>query len=377
MRFIDLLRIAAKNIKGRWAVLPIIGIAISMFCLCFAGATLKSVQEEKSLPHMLNIGAGSIDVTDNVIADIYEIPEVTHVTPILEIPASVKIDENTMEIILTGIESTYFTETFVQGGEYPESSVMPYIVMNESAGEQLAALQDDGGFGEQADAAQIDWISKNAAISTTGEGRWIVSKISGVLADNDMQEAAMYISIATAKELLQDSGQSTDYIGANVRITNIGHAQSVSKAICILGLSVSNSSEELQAAWDIKMNEITYLIIGGLFCLLCSSVLLVAWRKISLLEQRQAYTALRWMGMKEGIIGRLFVAQAAMISLFGIAIGILVSTSLPAFLSFELKETSIFTLPVTFGIVALCGGICFVSSILLMLNSRKEVLKVI
>lgn len=361
MRLIDLLRMAVKNLKGKWVVLPIIGIAISMFCLCFAGATLKSVQDEKSLPHVLNIGAGISDITDTAIADISKIPEVTTVTPILEIPASVKIDERTMEMRLTGINSDFFTEAFIQGSAYPENSIMPYIVMNEAACTRFLAQQDDGGFESKTDIAEIDWISKNATISTTGEA-WIVSKISGVLDGDELQESAMYISIATAKELLLNSGQSTDYIGADVRITNIGHSESVSKAITALGLNVSNANAELQNKWDIKMRETTYLIIVGLFCLLCSSVLLSAWRKNSLLEQKETFITLRWMGMNANVIGRLFVIQAAMIALIGIAIGILVSTSLPSFLSTGTEETN-FMLQIPFMVVVVSAMICIVSGI--------------
>ena len=125
-----------------------------------------------------------------------------------------------------------------------------------------------------------------------------------------------------------------------------------------MGLIVSNANEELQAKWDAEMKEMTYLIVIGTFCLLCSAVLMTAWRKIALMEQKESYAALRWIGMKEKGIGALFAVQALMISLFGIAAGILVSTSLPSFLATELQGSSIFTLPIPVGVAALSAAVC-------------------
>jgi ABC-type lipoprotein release transport system permease subunit len=372
MKISDLLRISAKNLKGRWAALPALGIAISTFCLCFSGAVLTSVNEEKSLPYELNVTSGSTSLSDNVVADISEIPNVTAATLVLEVPASLEAGEYSAQLTLTGIDAAYLNGGYAQGGIFPDTSVMPYIVLNEAACKQFSAEKREGGF--ETSNAQIDWMNANVSVQSGEGSRPVVSKISGILTyDEKEQESAAYISIFSAKELLRQSRQATDYTGAYVRITNIGYAKSVFQEISALGLSVANSNEELQTKWDAEMKEMTYLIVIGIFCLLCSAVLMAAWRKISLLEQKEVFIALRWIGMKGKEIGRLFVIQSLMISLFGIAVGILVSTSLPSFLSQELRGISIFMLPVPFWIATLSAAICITTGMVPLLNIKSSI----
>jgi ABC-type lipoprotein release transport system permease subunit len=373
MRIFDLLKLAARALKGTWTVLPALGIAISTFCFCFSGAALMSVNEEKSLPYELNVSFGSAKLSDNAIAEISEIPGVTAATPVLQVPAILKTGDYSAQLTLTGLDSAYLEGEYKQGGIFPDSSVMPYIVLNKAACKQFSTDNNEGGV--ITDDTQIDWMNTSVSVQTGEGSRPIVSKISGMLADEEKEkESAAYISISTAEELLRQNGQATIYSGAYVRIMNIGYAESVSKSISTLGLSVANSNEELQAKWDTELKEMTYLIVIGVFCLLCSAVLMVAWRKISLLEQKEAYTTLRWIGMKGKEIGRLFIIQYVIISLFGIAVGILVSTSLPSFLSPELQGASIFTLPVPFGIAAISAVICIAIGILPMVNIKKKLL---
>jgi len=441
MKKFDLIRMASKNLKDKWVILPVAGIAISAFCLCFAGAVLTTVLEEKALPYELVLSADDTNnLSDKMLSDISQLPDVEAVSPLLLVPARVKTGEYSAQLMLTGIAPAYLEKGFTEGRVFPDNGVMPYIVLNESACKQFsdkiietATVSDTGtgtgnntktsigtaagtkadtssnastststntntntntetetgtetntgtssgadasvtsGSGDDTDAPKIDWL--NAGVSTqSGDGRWIVSKVCGILTSDETEEPVAYISLSTAKDLLQKSGQSTDYTGANIRITNIGCADSVSHAIAALGLNVINTDTVLQAKWDTELKEMTYLIVIGAFCLLSTTVLLAARRKISMLEQQETWKMLQWIGMKEGDIGRLFVIQALMISLIGIVIGIIVSTSLPSFLSLELKETSIFALQTTFVITALSIAVCIAPVVLSFLNIKNKI----
>ena len=129
---------------------------------------------------------------------------------------------------------------------------------------------------------------------------------------------------------------------------------------------------KLQAGWDDDMRERVYMIVIGMFCLICTAVLMAAWRKISLFEQKEAYAALRWIGMKKRDIGRLLVIQSVMISLLGIVIGTIISLSLPSFLSTELQATSIFMLSIPFKTVALSAVVCVISGLIPFINIRNN-----
>ena len=68
MRISNLLWLAAKNLKFRPMVLSALAVAISVFCLCFAGAVLVSVQQEKSLPYELEVTSNSAEISDSVFS---------------------------------------------------------------------------------------------------------------------------------------------------------------------------------------------------------------------------------------------------------------------------------------------------------------------
>ena len=362
MKISDRLALAAKGLESRWAVLPAAGMAIAAFCLCFAGAVLVSVQQEKALPYELSVTAKELDDAD--IEAIRALEDVTAATALLNVPATVTANEYTAPFTLTGIEASFFREEFAQGAMFLDSGVMPYIVLNKAALKTFEKIKNAGTLygdemsSEPSDAPEVDWMNANVTVQL-GEGKHVVSRICGILeGDADRQESAAYISLPVAKMLLQSDGQTPDYMGARVRVTNIGYAEAVTREISKLGFTVSNSNAELQAKWDGEMEEMTYLLVLGTFGLLCSVALLTAWRRMSSLLDAGVYAALRWMGYRQRDLRIMYVLQLLMIASTGALTGILVSLLLPSFLTAGETTETIYLLPVPFGAVLAGGSVC-------------------
>jgi hypothetical protein len=383
MRISDLFSLAVKNLRGAWAVLPAAAAAISAFCLCFAGTALTAVQQEKSQPYELSITVQDDTLSENDIAEVSKLTDVVAVTPLLEVSANVIAGEYSAELTLTGINPVYLTEEFEQGGVFPESSVMPYIVLNEAACKLFKSQKDDTEYefdiGDETEtesedkAPDVDWLNESVKIQT-GEGKPVTSKICGILPGEGKDvEPIAYISVSAAKELLKSSKPVAGFEKANARITNSGCAESVTKGISALGFSVGNIDEGVQQKWDGQEGQITYLLVIGVFCLLCTSVLIASMRKISLLEQQGEWQMLRWLGMREKDIGRIFVFQTLTITAAGTFIGIVVSTSLPSFLDPDPTGTSIYTLQAPFWVAAVNAAVCIVAGLLPLLNVRKSI----
>jgi hypothetical protein len=214
-------------------------------------------------------------------------------------------------------------------------------------------------YGEK--APDIDWLNAGFSIELPGM-RKLVSKVCGILTSDatsngedrtsnlqnidSSQQPNAYISLSIAKNLLQRSGQSAEYMAAYVRVTNIGQAEKISREVASLGLFASNSSEELQTRWDSLTREMYYLIIMAVFFLLGSITLMSAWRKLSLMEERQSWNMLLWMGLMQRNIKQIFSLQGFMISIAGWAIGSIIAKALPSFLSPENLILSTFALPI-------------------------------
>jgi ABC-type lipoprotein release transport system permease subunit len=289
-----------------------------------------SIQQERSTPFELIVttesGAG---VTDATLAEISKIAGVKGATPILQIPVQINMGEYRAELTLTGIQPTYVPQSGL-----PEESVMPYIVLNEAACKLFS--KDSEATDETTEAPKIDWLTIKATILTGEESLPVPSKVFGVMESEKDDEPVAYISLNTAKALLKISDQTTICRAAYVRIENIRRAESVSRALGVLRLTVVNADTELQAKWDTETKEMAYLIVVGSFCLVCSAVLLAAWRRILLDEQKDAYAMLHWLGMKKKDIARIFAIQSTLLSLIGVGIGTLTAIILPSFLPQEI-----------------------------------------
>lgn len=365
MRIFDLTKLALKNLKGRWAVLPVIGFTIAAFCLCFAGAILTTVQEEKAQPYELVLSAqGSVAFTESVVADIRKIPDVKAATSILQVPVTVQTGKYAAQLTLTGVDAGYLDSVYAQGSVFPDNSVMPYILLNEAACKQFA--EEGKTAGEDTDTPDIAWLNAGYSLASGEEGRGITSKVCGILSDGGEKDAepAAYISLSAAKELLRNSGQPTDAKAAWVRITNIGRADAVSKQIAALGLDITNSNEQKQAEWDTETKEMVYLLVISVFFLLCSVSLLAAHKEITKQKQKKSLDMLRWLGMKEREVSRLFTLYAFIIAATGTTIGVVVGLSLPSFLPMELKGISSYTLSIPFGVAAASFGLCILAGII-------------
>jgi len=103
-------------------------------------------------------------------------------------------------------------------------------------------------------------------------------------------------------------------------------------------------------------------------------VLMVAWRKIAVMEQREAWKMLLWMGMKEKDIHKVFVIQSLIITLSGIIIGIIVSLSVPSFMSTDIKEESVYKLLIPLLVSVSASAICIVVTMFPLLNIKNRVI---
>jgi hypothetical protein len=374
MKALDLVWLALKNLRGRRAALPALGFAICAFCICFAGAIWTSVRQEKSLPCELTISAQRRTLSGKTLAALAGIPGVAQVTSVLEFPVTIKTGNYTAQLTLRGMDASYLDETFIKGGLFPEGGTMPHIVLNEAACRQFSDGREDSDSetaGTETPLPALDWLNASFSVQAGG-ARSIVSRVCGVTAGAEGQEPEAYVSLDAARELLLLAGQSTDCTQAKARVENIGHASDVTRAAAALGLTAQGSDEELQKRWDVETGEKGYLLAFGMIVLLCSSVLTHMWERMLLLEQKEAWCMLLWLGMRERSVAMLFTLQAAMISLIGVTVGIIAALVLPSFLPQELAGVSVFMLPIPIQIIALCISIWL---IVILLSIARTMLK--
>ncbi|MDI6618909.1 MAG: hypothetical protein QME45_09595 [Clostridiales bacterium] len=380
MKKFDMFHMAVKNLKWKWAALPAICIAVSSFCLSFAGMAYTAVNKEKSQPYDLTINAqGNTAITDRTITNILGIPDVKAATPVLQVPSAITAGKYSAQLTLAGIQADYFEGHFITGNIFPDNSVMPYIIINQSACRQFSQTENSEDMAKsnisdknqdvnntpdsksgisksekdkssipaassaftvkdsknskmqssreedtQGGSDGIDWL--NASFRIQNERHPVISRVCGIFSKGDTnQEPAAYISLSAAKELLYRSGQPANIKTAYVRIKNIGCATRVERQISALGFAVTNGNSMLQDKWDSEIKEMHYLLAIGALNLLYFTLFAYEYKRRTIQKRKPELFMLLLVGMKKNDIKKITDMQSWILAAAGISIGIIMS----------------------------------------------------
>ena len=366
MRAIDIGRMALKRC-GRWMIAPLALIVIAAVCLCYAGAIGVSVGTEKQMPCELTVtGSADGEITDQALADIAQIPDVTAVTAVLPVQVILKTGRYAADVTLLGVDGRYLQKESAAGAVFPDTSVMPYIVLNDAAEKLFIEPKDPPSPADTDYVPDIDWLHTDIALYAGDDTEPVTSKVCGILTGySDALDAAGYISIATAKVLMKNHDIPMDHPYALVRAKDMGAAKDVTRKVRSLGYAAEDADPELQAKWDGQAKEMTYLLWMGGICLIWAALLIAAVLGTGIAGQRNELIMLRWMGMGEPMIRRMYIWQSAMIGIAGAVLGILVSyIIIPAFIPLKQRAISIFALPLPSFLGLAVGVLCIGVSIL-------------
>jgi hypothetical protein len=349
MRFLDLCKLTGKGLN-RWALVSVLGIVLSTFCFLFAGTIWYSVYLEKEQPCELTVVAPkSTQLSDQTVSDIFKIPHVTAATGVLEVPVTLTVGKYSATLTLSGIDGNYLKNAFRFGGRFPETSAMPYIVLNDAAVKAFIDPHNPPP-SDQADyEPAINWMNAGVALSfgseTSAGTKPITSKVCGILSGDGKEQApAGYVSNSVAKELLRNQKMPAGYSSVAVRIRNIGFAEDVTKKITALGYGVTDPNTESESKWDAEETEMSYLIIVGMIGLVCFSFLIASVDRGNLNEQRDRLGMMKWIGMPLSTLKKMLLLQTAMISATGVLVGMTASYLIPSFIPAEQAATSVFAM---------------------------------
>ena len=183
-------------------------------------------------------------------------------------------------------------------------------------------------------------------------GNIISARVSGIF---EGDEPAAYIGLDIAKTLLQSHGLTARYIGARVRVTNTGAAESVSKAITGLGYGVENRDSARQEKWDAQTQEAVYLaVLAAGF--LCAGMTRLTGDARNREAYRRRDDVLRWAGMSEAAIRGIGMLRGIYLALLGAALGIAAHYLIAALVALgNADSTFALALPAPWSMLIFCG----------------------
>ena len=318
MRLRDYLTLAGHGTHRGYEAASVLFMAASVTALCFSGAILTTIHGEKAEPCELSVTAPSyLAITEQSVQDFRAIDNVLDATGIVEVPVTASSGKYSAGLILVGIDGEYLNDLVYTTGElFPAGGAMPWITLSEAAAQSFTDPTDKTKHSASY-MPDIDWLGADLSLDM---GSSIISaRVCGLFEGDD---PAAYIGLDIAKTLLQSQGQTAGFTGARVRITNIGAAEDVSKAITDLGYQVENRDSARQEKWDAQTREAVYLAILGAAGLLCAGMTRRTGAALCREETRCRDDVLRWAGMSNAAIRGIAVLRCIYLSLLGAGIGI-------------------------------------------------------
>ncbi len=317
-----MIKLSFKLFKNKRTILPVVGIAIAVFCLLSATNGYFDVWEQKSQPFELIAAGNSLE--DELVNEITKIDDVISATAVLPISATLIAGEYSAEVTLNGIDPSYLKKSFAEGGNFPDNSVMPYIVLNKAA-LKLFKDKDKKAIDKE---KKIDWLNQKITLQFE---KPVTAKICGILENEDEQPEA-YISLKSAKGLGE-----TSYSAIWIRLRNMGCEQSVTNKLSAFGLTVVNQNETLLQEWDLAETQALYLLLAGVFSMLWTCVVLNVFVTMQWQQRQKELDMLRIIGFAKKSIKSLFHFMCTYTICLGFAVGLLIRAILPSFL--ELKQS--------------------------------------
>ena len=209
-------------------------------------------------------------------------------------------------VTLWGLDSGCLSGTWLQGGAYPESSAMAYLVLNQAA---LKAFQDERQIPLEAPEA-VDW--QEAAVSlgsgagggmsgsgTSGSGAAGGSggtpvRVCGVLEDG-LEEPRAYLSGEQARELLAAQGSPETQPVLWLRLENAGVRGTVVQELAALGLS-AEGEDAREADWAVREERRNLYLGAGAAILLCGLLVFGYQERLEREREALAWAALERAG---------------------------------------------------------------------------------
>lgn len=318
MRLGDYLALAGHGTRRGFETAFVLFTAAAVAALCFSGAGLAAIRDEKDEPWELTVTApGWLALTEQSVLDFQAMDGVTDATGVVEVPVTARTGKYAAGLTLVGLDGDYLEGlVYTEGEPFPESGAMPWLVLSRAAAQSFADPEDKTKRSANY-MPDVDWLGADFSLEL-GENT-VSARVSGIF---EGDEPAAYISRDIARALLQSQGLPSGYAGARVRVTNIGAAEAVSGAVTDLGYQVANRDSARQENWDARTREAVCLAALAAAGFLCAGMVRLAGNALDRENARRRDDALRWAGMRESSIRGVGALRSIRLSLTGAALGL-------------------------------------------------------
>lgn len=339
MQSSDILQLATRVFKTNKlrTLLTILGIGVGigtiLFLVSLGFGLQKIILEQITTSDALSTldiyseNTAIADLNQTTFDKIQTIPDVMEVSPMLNIPAQIEINDLSSGIMVNAIKPSYLKLSGTEiktGRSFMEGETSKIIISS--------AILKSFNIEKQSDAissiASIKLYLPKNLNSETGTSAEDIEEINisddfevvGVI--DDEFSAYAYLQLSDINHLSLPS-----YSRAKVKISNQNKVETVRGGLINMGFSVSSLSDTIEEANKIFQAVQVVLSLFGAVALIVSAIGMFNTMTIALLERTQEIGIMKSLGASRSDIWKLFLVESVLIGFLGGVSGIILGVT--------------------------------------------------
>ena len=272
--------------------------------------TFQQIQTEKNTPYELTATTDNSNIDLNTLM---QIEGVERISPVMNLNATLSLEEYKLDCEIRAVYSSFLSLKFSQGTMYPDSSNMPYLILNEPVAKAFSHEY------------QTITVIPEDTVMMNANGTERKAIICGIF-DDGSETPTVYMSYDVA----QKEYGSNDQTKLLFLLNNMGSAEDVVSALQRQNIYAS-FDPNLTLAWELLRKQGWQTILLSISLLACATTLIREKRISEIAKTRSETAMLLLSGMTADAVGRIYPLRIALTGLACILTDIVIALILGLF----------------------------------------------
>lgn len=307
---------------------------MGLYFLFPACQSFQQIQAEKNTPYELTATTDSSNIDLNTLM---QIEGVERISPVVNLNATFSLNEYKLNCESRAVYSSFLSLKFTQGTMYPDSSNMPYLILNEPAAKAFSHEY------------QTITVTPEDTVMMNANGTERKAIICGIF-DDGSETPTVYMSYDAAQKEYATSGQ-TELL---FLLSNMGSAEDVVTTLQRQNI-YANFDPNLTLAWELLQTQCLQTTLLSVALLACAAALIKEKRSAEIAKNQSETVMLLLSGMTADAVGRIYPLRIALTGLACTLSAMLIALIIGTF-SLMAVGIGICAAGVTCFIILICSG---------------------
>ena len=296
-------KIAFKTIP-RCGTAALILLCMGLYFLFPACQTFQQIQTEKDTPYELTATTDNSNIDLNTLM---QIEDVERISPVVNLNATLSLNEYKLDCEIRAVYSSFLSLKFTLGTMYPDSSNMPYLILNKAAAKAFTYEY------------QTITVTPEDTVMMNTNGAERKSIICGIF-DDKSETPTVYMSYDVAQKEYGTSSQ-TELV---FLLNNMGSAEDVVSTLQRQNI-YANFESNLTLAWELLQTQCWQIALLSVGLLACAVALIREKRIIERTKAQSEIAMLLLCGMTADAVGSIYPLRITLTGLACTLTAILIS----------------------------------------------------